>query len=154
MSKDLFMQERENEPLPPAITENDVIDYINNIGFQVTEGKRNALKSYISIKRISELCAAVLKDIQELSIDEAFKYGEKRFQESGAMVELKNSAGKWDYSHILSISETEKRLKELNEIAKQAYKLGTEIPDPHTGEMIPAASFTEGKQTIAISFKI
>lgn len=154
MSKDLFMQERENEQLPPATTENDVIDYITNLSFQVAEGKRNALKTYISLKRIAELSAGVIKEIQESAIDEAMKYGEKKFQEAGAMVELKSAAGKWDYAHIQSIAATEQRLKALNEIAKQAYKLGTEIPDPQTGEMIPPAQFTEGKQTIAISFKI
>jgi hypothetical protein len=154
MSKDLFMQERENEQLPPATTESDIIDYITNLSFQVADGKRNPLRSYITLKRISELCAGVIKDIQESAIDEAMKYGEKKFQEAGAMVELKSAAGKWDYAHIQSIAATEQRLKALNEIAKQAYKLGTEIPDPQTGEMIPPAQFTEGKQTIAISFKI
>jgi hypothetical protein len=72
---------------------------------------------------------------------------------NGARVEVKSAPGKWEFDGIQSYAIVSQRLKNIQEMAKQAYKLKTEIPDPETGELIQPAKFTDGKQTIAISFK-
>lgn len=152
MSKDLFMQEREQESLTP-VTEEMVIDYILSQVDKSTDGKIEPLKAYIRLKRIADVCAASIKELQDQAIDDALRYGEKQFEVNGAKVEVKSAPGKWEFDGIQSYAVISQRLKNIQEMAKQAYKLKTEILDPETGELIQPAKFTDGKQTISISFK-
>lgn len=153
MSKELFFEEREADNLPPRTTQIDVMHYLNELRGKVLNGDFEPLKAYIILKQVSALVDACITDVQDLAIDNALEYGSKSFELLGQKVDMKNAPGKWDFSEVASITKATAEKKRLEEIAKQAFKLKTEIPDPETGETISGAKYAEGRQTISITLK-
>lgn len=153
MSKDVFFEEREADNLPPQPTQIDVMHWLNSLRSKVLNGDFEPLKAYIMLKQVDGLVSACLTDIQDLAIDNALEYGAKTFELLGQKVEMRTAPGKWDFKSVPSIERVTAEKKRLEEIAKQAFKLNTEIPDPETGETISGATYVDGKQTIAITLK-
>lgn len=110
------------------------------------EGHGDPLEAYVAIKAIADAADKGLKELKDLAMNEASKYG-KSFARYGAKIELRNAPGRWDYSSIPLIASAEDRVKYLKKLSE----IGG--VDEETGEVIPKANKTEGSATIAISFK-
>jgi len=118
----------------------------------VLDGESNPLEAWIALKRHEGQLKDAMAVVQSEAIDEAQKYGEKSFKAFGATVEVKNAAGRWDYSKIGMWSSCKESLKLIEEGAKEAYhssKKQRQIVDDD-GEVIQPASYKEGRATIAI----
>lgn len=117
---------------------------------QVLEGSEPALKSYIELKKLEKTVTEAIKQVQDLALDEADKYGQKSFSAFGAKVELKSGASRWDFSnvhHVLSAKET---LKKFEELAKIAATSSDPIYDSDGLQVEPATKI-EGKSTLAVT---
>ena len=66
-------------------------------------------------------------------------------------INLKKSAGRWDFKHIKEIVDAENKLKELKEKHKLAYNADGKMLVEDTGEVIEPANFKMGKEIIVIS---
>lgn len=125
-----------------------ITEAINKITSEAKEGVKNPLEAYIILKGLEIEVKQAISELQNLAINEASKYPEKRFNAFGAMIERKSSPAQFDFKHIKTITDLEERVKGLKEKAK----IGTFV-DEETGEMIDKAYKIEGKETIAIKFE-
>ena len=119
------------------------------------DGYLNQLQAYIEAKKALEVLTNFVKTIQDQAFDEATKYGEKSFGAFGAKIEIRATAGQWKYDHLPEVISQKNKLKELEERAKEAFKLkqkgGNLVTDD--GQVVEPAHYQEGKDTIFISFK-
>lgn len=120
----------------------------------VNEGLVNPLEAFVAIKHMEEVCKLANKQLKEQAITEAETYGveSKDLKAYGAQIQVKNGAGRWNFSHIKEISELEDNLKELKDSHKTAYKMrlkGNQMVTEE-GEIVQPAYYLDGSQVIAI----
>jgi hypothetical protein len=114
----------------------------------VLDGEKDALKLFLDLKTISEICESAKSQILEIAIKE-IPEDVKTYEKFGAKFS-RTQSGRYDYSEIPQIQKLEIESKRLQKLSQAAYKLHTEIPDPETGEMIPPANYNPNKISISI----
>lgn len=114
---------------------------------EVKEGNINPLEAYIILKSALTDLEKALKEVQDLAIDEANKYGQKSFEAFGAKVEIRNGASRWDYSNVKAHVSLSNQLKYIEGISK----IGGGVTSD--GEIVEPATKINGKENIFISFK-
>ena len=123
----------------------------------VNEGLVNPLEAFVAIKHMEEVCKLANKQLKEQAIEESETYGveSKDLSAYGAKIQVKNGAGRWNFSHIKEISQLEDQLKELKDSHKTAYKMRLKGNQMVTddGELIKPAYYLDGAQVIAIKLK-
>lgn len=118
----------------------------------IDNGEIDALEAYIKLKAFEKSFAETLKRIEPLAFEVASKWNEKTFTYKGAEIQKKNSAGRYDFSHIPQYIQQKDKLKSVEELAKQALaskKHGVQIIDDN-GEVVQPAIYTEGKSIISV----
>ncbi len=129
----------------------DNSDYIVEI---VKEGYLEPSFAYLYLKKVEQRAKELREDIKEETIEQLSRIGyeSKSYKLEGGALELKNSPGRWDYSHIDEIVRLEEELKELKERSKAAYKMSIKgsILVSEDGEEITPAVFKEGKENITV----
>ncbi len=123
----------------------------------VNDGLVNPLEAFVAIKHMEEVCKLANKQLKEQAIEEAETYGteSKDLSAYGAKIQVKNGAGRWNFSHIEEINELELKLKELKDNHKTAFKMRQKGNQMVTedGELIKPAYYLDGAQVIAIKLK-
>lgn len=123
----------------------------------VNDGIVNPLEAFVAIKHMEEVCKLANKQLKEQAITEAETYGveSKDLKAYGAQIQVKNGAGRWNFSHIKEISKLEDNLKELKDSHKTAYKMRLKGNQMVTedGEIVQPAYYLDGSQVIAIKLK-
>tara|TARA_R110000796_G_scaffold32323_1_gene84794 strand:+ start:1006 stop:1452 length:447 start_codon:yes stop_codon:yes gene_type:complete len=123
----------------------------------VNDGLVNPLEAFVAIKHMEEVCKLANKQLKEQAIEEAETYGteSKDLNAYGAKIQVKNGAGRWNFSHIEEINELELKLKELKDNHKTAFKMRQKGNQMVTedGELIQPAYYLDGAQVIAIKLK-
>lgn len=129
----------------------DNSDYIVEI---VKEGYLEPTFAYLYLKKIEQRAKELREDIKDETIEELSSIGleSKSYKMQGGTLELRNAAGRWDFSHIDEIVKLEQELKDLKERAKAAYKMSLKgsILITDDGEEITPAIYKEGKESIAV----
>ena len=120
----------------------------------VNEGFVNPLEAFVAIKHMEEVCKLANKQLKDQALTEAETYGveSKDLKVYGAQIQVRNGAGRWNFSHIKEISQLEDQLKELKDSHKTAYKMrlkGNQMVTEE-GELIDPAYYVEAGQVIAI----
>jgi len=118
---------------------------------KVLAGDLNPLEVYITIKKVEEALKQAKNRLQDLSIEEAERYGTKTFSFADTEITLKNSATRYDYSDIPDVVAKELELKALKDKHKAALK--HDIVDTDTGELIQAPVVKHGRETISVKLK-
>ncbi len=127
------------------------MEQITDLVTQVEDGYKNPLEGFIELKRINDVLASSLKQIQPSAIEDAENYSEKEFKAFGATVTKKNGAGRWDYTHIEDWTNAKQSLDALQESYKAAHKAKLKGQDiTEEGVIVEPAKYTEGKSTISI----
>lgn len=107
MSKELFFDMRQQE-LAHFVTE-------------VENGERDALAAYAEIKKLEKEFASAKKQVEDLALDEAIKFGEKSFEHQGFKFEIRKGATRYSYKNISIWRDKNKELKEIESRAKAAF---------------------------------
>lgn len=118
----------------------------------IENGEIDALEAYIKLKAFEKSFKNALEKVEPLAFEVASKWNEKTFQYKGAEIQKKNSAGRYDFSHIKQYVAEKEKLKSIEELAKQALaskKHGVTVVDAD-GEVIEPAIYTEGKSIISV----
>ena len=121
---------------------------------RIEEGYRDALPVIVKWRRMQKLLDEAINQIKEKAIDELSNYPKSTAEINGAKLEVRATAGRWNYKDIIQWAELDAQRKQIEEKAKQAYNLkmkGIEAFDEETGELIESADYTPGKDTIFIS---
>lgn len=156
-SKDIFIDEKEKEMAIQGNKSTDEVFIIHlcNMTDRVENGEVDALKFFLSLKKIEGIIKNIKAQINQSAIKEAATYNEKTFDYLGAKITLKNAAGRWNFEGIQSIETARDSLKLLQDKSKDAYKQeqkGSVLLDKDTGEVIEAASYISGGEVLSISF--
>lgn len=120
---------------------------------RIEEGYRDALPVIVKWRKMQRILEEAIEQIKEKAMDELSNYPKSTAEIDGAKLEVRATAGRWNFKEIGEWSELEKKRKEIEEQAKEAYKLkmkGIEAFDNETGELLEAADYTAGKDTIFI----
>lgn len=132
------------------IKKNEIPVAVEALVSQVLSGDLNPLEVYITIKKAEEALKQAKNQLQDLSMDEAAKYG-KTFSFMDTEITLKNSATRYDYSNIPEVVSMELELKALKNKHKAA--VNHDIVDTDTGELIKAPVVKHGRETMSIKLK-
>ena len=125
-------------------TKSEIDSYYVKAKQELLEGNRDPLTVLKQLKAYKELIESLLKDkeVEELILEEAEKYGEKRFDHDGAEFEIKDVGVKYDF-YATGDSKWEELKQKEDQVAKerkereQALKAHKDSwVDPDTGEVI------------------
>ena len=133
------------------VKQNEIPVAVETLVNQVLSGYLNPLEVYVTIKKIEEALKQAKKELLDLAVDEAAKYGTGSHSCYDADITLKNSAGRWDFTEIPDVISKEIELKALKDKHKASLK--HEIVDIETGELVQAPIFKPGRETISIKLK-
>ena len=133
------------------VKQNEIPRAVEALKQKVLAGSLNPLEVYVTIKKVEEALKQAKKELLDLAVDEAAKYGTGSYSCYDADVTLKNAAGRWDFTEIPGIISKELELKALKDKHKAALK--HEIVDTETGELVQAPIFKPGRETISIKLK-
>ena len=133
---------------------NNAINYVRDIAELVDNGEIDALNAFMFLKQLESRSAEYKKKIEETALEELHKYNGRR-EMDGYNLQIKKSAGRWDFKHIEEIKDAENKLKQLKEKYKLAYhQLENNITSVGDGgEVIKAANFKHGREIITITKK-
>ena len=124
----------------------------------VNEGYMQSTDAYVLLKQIEVNAKSMKDELKEQTIDLIHQIGfnNRTIDTSSASIELRSSAGRWDFSHIKEITDLEEELKRLKERSKLAYKneqSGSYLVTEDAGEIVTSAKFIPGSETIAVKLK-
>lgn len=118
--------------------------------YAVQDGNASALKTYINFKKMEADLKESMEAIKDQAMEEAQKYG-KSFIEDGVFVEIRSAAGKWDYKHISEWNKLKNQIEELQDQLQMAHKARATMFKEDTGEVIQAANYIPGRETIFVT---
>jgi hypothetical protein len=152
MSKDLFMELRQEDLSNPKTKISDVNDFIFNVANDVKEGISDPI---VALKTLSDLSKGIeeyKKEVYEIALKEAEKYSEKTFEHKGVKVEKRNGSKLWNFKGIQEWNELNEQRKSKEELYKSAYdnySKGVQMVDEN-GEQIPIPVVTYGKDVLVL----
>lgn len=123
-----------------------------NMVNEIEENNESALHAFISFRNVEKIAKECQKQIEHLALKELSDHNGK-LEQDDIIIEARSSAGRWKFPDD-GHAALKKQLKEAEELRKQAHKLhlkGSEVIDPETGEIVPPADYTPGKESIYIS---
>ena len=120
---------------------------------KIEDGFRDSLPIIIKWRRMQKMLEEAIEQVKETAMVELSRYPKSTTEIDGAKLEVRATAGRWDFKNIAEWDCIEADKKEIEARAKQAYQMkskGMEAIDETTGEVIEAADYTAGKDTIFI----
>jgi hypothetical protein len=119
----------------------------------VIDGKVNPLEVWGLIKEVETMISKAKAEIEAEVIAEGKKYNGQTW--NGWGIEVRPSAGRWDFSANTNWNRAKDAIKDIEDAAKSAYKEWEKgrrmVTDD--GEIIAPAEYKAGKETIFFSRK-
>jgi len=137
---------------PKPIEREKIEDAMMYMIDQVEKGNTEAVQTFLDLRQIEQIAKYCQKQIEEQTIAEV-NDNHGRIDRGNLIIEARSSAGRWKFTDD-GHAALKQQLKDAEELRKQAHKLhlkGSEVIDPETGEIVPPADYTPGKETIFIS---
>lgn len=129
------------------MNENDVINYLLKRGQKVEDGELKGYKLQLFIKNLSDAINAVKDQIRPTVLDEL----KDSFDDNGYNFKVTSGSGKYDFSCFDEWKEKNKKIKEIEDNMKLAYKKGKDYVDSDTGEVYPVPEFKPYSNRIVIT---
>ena len=137
-------------------TKSERASFVADLIDKLKDGLADPIKVHLQVKKMEDLLTQIKEhnEYRDLVMDEAVKFG-KKFEMYGAAFEIKNGAGKYDYSTDAEIVELQKKIKDRQEFLKRIPAKGLEIVDKETGEIITLhkPNKTPAADVIAVTLK-
>jgi hypothetical protein len=142
-----------NQPKKKEMNQpNTYEEVMANMVIEIEEGNESALQAFLSFRNIEKVAKDCMAQIEPLALGELSDHNGK-LEQGDIVVEARSSAGRWKFTDDAHAA-LKQQLKDAEELRKQAHKLhlkGSEVIDPETGEIVPPADYTPGKESIYIS---
>jgi hypothetical protein len=152
MSKDLFMELRQEDLSTPQTKLKDVNDFIFNLANDVKEGNSDAILALKTLSDLSKGIEVYKAEIYDIALKEAENYDEKSFVHKGVKVEKRAGSRLWNFKNIQEWNELNERRKEKEDLYKSAfdnYAKGVQMVDEN-GEQIPIPVVTYGRDVLVL----
>ena len=111
-------------------------------------GMVNELDAYLFLKKLETTVKNGLSLLQDGATDEAIKYGKGEHLVDGAYINVKASAGRWQFSD--KVKELKEVVKAREELEKSAYKAGDNIIVDPDGVQVEPAQWFPGKEIVSV----
>lgn len=134
----------------------DIITLLHRTNEALMEGTQAPLEAYLYLKKVKELTESIMEGCKQEAIRELQGKGGK-FEDEQIVVEVRNSAGRWDFKNNDEWRLLKSKLQVVEEQCKMAYKCwekGNSLIDETTGEIVQAASYKSGEETLFVSKNI
>jgi hypothetical protein len=131
----------------------ELAEEIGYIADGVEEGKFDELDVHLGLKELEEIVKASKKKIEEHVLDEFDKYGEKEIEKHGKVISKVSGRGKYSYDHYEPYVKLNNERKDLETKMKSALKAGGGVLNEDTGELVPPAEYSPGKESIRVTTK-
>jgi hypothetical protein len=130
--------------LSPPQTLADIEAFAYSFVEEINDGREDALNVFVAAKKWQRTIEAILSQIESQVLDEATKYGSKRFSYKGVTLETRELGSRWFYDKCndpimnkyiaekASLSEAEKQRQAF----LKALTSATHIMDEETGELV------------------
>ena len=134
------------------LTIEQVEEHLTDLALGVAEGETDAMDAYAFISRVEKAAEPLKKSVKAIAMERALEFGADKapVQYHGHSFELRRGGSMYSYKHIGSWATAEAEKKRLEELAKAAAKIGAEVPDAETGEMIPPAIVTYKEDSLIV----
>jgi ribosomal protein L22 len=116
----------------------------------VNEGNINALEAWTKLRLLASQLDEVIDTLQPLAVQQADNYNGKQFEAFGVKFEKREGTRRWSYPEFTPLMQAKERAKAIESLMQNVYATGKELVDMETGELIPAATCTFSKPTLAI----
>jgi len=137
------------------ITIEQIEGYFAQLAIDVAEGVSDPLDAYAILSRAEKAAEPMRKAVKAEAVKDALAINADKEKVSyhGHLFEFRPGRSMYKYDHIESWKASEAEKKRIEELAKVAAKVGAEVPDTETGEMIPPAhvAYAEGSLIVSIA---
>lgn len=114
------------------------------------DGEVDPLEVYIQFKQMKAELETLIKGLQDDALAEMDKYGKGQHTLYGALVQVKMTPGRWDFTRCTEFNAQKDALRELEAQLKGIAKNGGAYLDQDTGEIweLPIQEF--GVETVEV----
>jgi len=137
------------------ITIEQIEGYFAQLAIDVAEGASDPLDAYAILSRAEKAAEPMKKAVKAEAMEQALAMSadKEKVNYRGHTFQVRPGRSMYKYDHIESWKASEAEKKRIEELAKVAAKVGAEVPDTETGEMIPPAhvAYAEGSLIVSIA---
>lgn len=130
----------------------EILNMLSSAVQQAIDGEIPATELYVQLTELEKYTKFCKENILDAAMSEVAKYGKGEHELYGAKVSVRSTAGTWNFDNVDSWKDAKERLKSIEEIAKNSFKLkqkGFTVVDGD--EIIDGATYKDGKDTIFVS---
>ncbi|MFZ9242187.1 MAG: hypothetical protein ACO295_03165 [Sediminibacterium sp.] len=119
----------------------------------VSLGYSEPLELLIALKQIQDTIDKISSDLNEDFLKSANQFNKQEYL--GYTVEVRTGGGRYEYDHIPEYIELSSRLKAIQDVAKQSYRLSLSNNNmvSDDGEVMVSAKFIPYKDSIVLKKK-
>jgi hypothetical protein len=141
--------------LPEGISKTEIGLFVEETTAKIMNGELDPLAAHVRAKAVMKALELIIKQTEQLAIDETFKYAGKTFEAFGAEISHREGADGPNLEMDDRYNAIKATLKDREALLKQAYKMREKcaIYDQQTGEEIPVLPPKFTKPSIAVTFK-
>lgn len=135
------------------ITIEEIEQRFAQLAIDVAEGEIDPMDAYAFLSRAEKAAEPMKKAVKAEAMEMALSFGadKEKVVVRGHCFQVRPGRSMYNYSHINSWAQAEKEKKRIEELAKAAAKVGAEVPDVVTGEVIPPAHVTYAEGSLIVS---
>jgi hypothetical protein len=139
--------------LKKKISPISVLSELRMMHNDVNLGYSEPLELLIALKQIQDTIDKISSDLNEDFLKSANQYNKQEF--NGYVVEVRTGGGRYEYDHIPEYVELSARLKAIQDVAKQSYRLSLSNNGmiSEEGEIMMSAKFVPYKDSIVLKKK-
>ncbi len=141
--------------LPEGISKSEIGLFVEETTAKIMNGELDPLAAHVRAKAVMKALELIIKQTEQLAIEETYKYPGKTFQAFGAEVSQREGAEAPNCDMDDRYTALKLQLKDRENLLKHAFKMAgkSTIYDNETGEEVPILPAKLTKPSIAVTFK-
>ena len=137
------------------ITIEQIEERFAQLAIDVSEGVADPLQAYAFLQRAEKAAEPMKKAVKAEAMEQALAMNadKEKVNYRGHSFQVRPGRSMFKYDHIESWKTAEAEKKRIEELAKMAAKIGAEVPDTETGELVAPAhvAYAEGSLIVSIA---
>lgn len=135
------------------MTDQSIITYLTGRALDAAEERTRAPELWAFLVQLEREIEVLKKCIEEAAIQEVSAYGKEGVTRGGFHLAVTNRPGRWNFKSVPAWTEADARKKEIEDLAKLAYRTGGRVADKDGVEVTPAVYMGGGEGITATKTK-